>query len=99
MQQKRDTNTAGGKTKSVLEATAPLSNLPYEEQLSKKEAELLEILKNYSKDVQRVNSDLQPDLKSKMLGNDGLPCEWKGFKPSPCVNSYRNKSEFAVGMH
>lgn len=100
MQQKRESNiAAGGKTKSVLEATAPLANLPYNEQLIKKEAELLEILKNYSRDIQRVNSDLQAEFKAKMLGNDGLPCKWQGFKPSPCQNNYRNKSEFAVGKY
>lgn len=29
---------------------------------------------------------------------EGLPCEFEGILPSPVVDGYRNKCEFAIGM-
>ena len=29
---------------------------------------------------------------------EGLPCEFEGIMPSPVVDGYRNKCEFAIGL-
>lgn len=29
---------------------------------------------------------------------EGLPCEFEGILPSPVVDGYRNKCEFAIGL-
>lgn len=100
IQHQRQTNTRPPpKARSVLEATAPLAALPYEEQLAQKEKDLLDVLKTYSRDAQKINGHLKHSIKKTMLANNGLPCQWLGIKPSPKVNGYRNKSEFAVGKN
>lgn len=84
--------------RTVQEATAPLAKLPYSEQLALKENELLEILRSYGAQAQRGNRSL--DFKAKMkLSNEGVPCKWLGFKASPLVDGYRNKSELTVGKN
>lgn len=84
--------------RSVQEATAPLAKMPYSEQLALKENELLEILRSYGTQAQRGNREL--DFRAKMkLSKDGVPCEWLGFKASPLIDGYRNKSEFTVGKN
>lgn len=100
IQHQRQTNTRPAqKARSVLEATAPLAALPYDQQLEQKEKDLLDVLKTYSRDAQKINGQLKHSLKKTMLANNGLPCQWQGIKPSPQVNGYRNKSEFAVGKN
>lgn len=100
IQHQRQTNTRPSpKAKSVLEATAPLAALPYEQQLGQKEKDLLDVLKTYSRDAQKINGHLKHTIKKTMIANNGLPCQWQGIKASPQVNGYRNKSEFAVGKN
>lgn len=76
--------------KTCLEATAPLANLTYEEQLAKKEKELKDILNDYRKQILKVN----PRLGS--VKDIGI---WNGFEKAPLINGYRNKSEFTVGKN
>lgn len=102
MAQKRASNTrddnARKSSRTVLQATAPLAHLPYAEQLRQKEADLLAVLRSYGDQAQRLNRDLP--LRAAAAANDGLPCRWLGFKPSPQVEGgYRNKSEFTVGRN
>lgn len=85
-------------TRTVQEATAPLAKIPYAEQLTLKENDLLDILRSYGAQAQRGNREL--DFKAKMkLSPEGVPCKWLGFKASPLVDGYRNKSEFTVGKN
>ncbi len=94
MQKKRLENRNGENVSTVrktcLEATAPLANLSYEDQLAKKENELKDILNDYRKQISKVN----PKLASvKEIGI------WNGFERAPLINGYRNKSEFTVGKN
>lgn len=88
------------KSRTILEATAPLAHLPYAEQLLQKEEDLLVILRSYGDQAQRLNRSLKPRLAASGVENAGLPCRWLGFKPAPLVDGgYRNKSEFTVGCN
>lgn len=104
MERKRQQNTSDQRrpdnrpVRTIQEATAPLAKMPYPEQLALKEHELLEILRSYGTQAQRGNRSL--DFKAKMnLSKEGVPCEWLGFKASPLIDGYRNKSEFTVGKN
>lgn len=108
MERKRQQNNSNDQTgkkrsdnrqvRTVQEATAPLAKMPYAEQLALKENELLEILRSYGQQAQRGNRGL--DFKDKMKHSQvGVPCDWLGFKASPLIDGYRNKSEFTVGKN
>lgn len=83
--------------KTCLEATAPLWPMPYDDQLKQKETELLNLLKSYGTEVQKINTDLSASIDEQKSRNDGLPCVWQGYKASPQILGYRNKAEFTVG--
>lgn len=84
------------KTKTVLEATAPLAHLPYADQIKRKEAECIRHLQTYARAVKKASLELRPMIQANEKAN-GLPCIWHGIKEAPNINGYRNKSEFAVG--
>lgn len=84
------------KRKTVLEATAPLANMSYENQLKRKDAECVKHLQAYSRAVKKVSLELRPMLQANEK-ETGVPCIWHGIKPSPSINGYRNKNEFAIG--
>lgn len=87
------------KQKTVVEATAAYAHLPYEEQLKKKENECLKYLRLYTKELTKSRHEVSRLVRKAEKENNGLPCIWHGFKPSPKVNGYRNKVEFAVGFN
>lgn len=95
--QQNPTTRTDKPVRTVQEATAPLAKLPYDEQLRQKETELLDVLRSYGTQAQRGNREL--NLKATMQSNDGIPCKWLGFKASPLIDGYRNKSEFTVGKN
>lgn len=97
---KRRQEQSDGKTKpkkTVLEATVPLAHLPYEEQIKRKEAECHKFLRSYADAIKKNSRELKPLIQENEKEFDGLPCKWSGFKESPQINGYRNKSEFSVG--
>lgn len=83
--------------KTVLEATVPLANVPYEEQLKQKEVDCIKQLHAYADAVKRANAHLKKSIAQVANEQNGLPCIWRGLKRSPCIEAYRNKNEFAVG--
>lgn len=84
--------------KTVLEATVPLAELPYEEQLQRKEKECIKHLQAYATAVKRASLELRPIIQANQK-EKGLPCQWHGIKEAPNTKGYRNKSEFAVGKN
>lgn len=96
--EQRRSAAADRPARTVQEATAPLAKMPYPEQLAQKEKELLDILRSYGTQAQRGNRAL--DFKARMNESPaGVPCRWLGFKASPLIDGYRNKSEFTVGKN
>lgn len=85
------------KRKTVLEATAPLAHMPYEDQLKRKEAECVKHLQAYARAVKKASLELRPMIQANEREKGGVPCVWHGIKASPSINGYRNKNEFAVG--
>lgn len=85
------------KSKTCLEATVPLWSMTYDQQLMQKENELLDILKSYATEVQKTNPNVNEMISNRKKDNNGLPCVWLGYKASPQILGYRNKSEFTVG--
>lgn len=103
-------NNSAAVKRTVLEATAPLGHLPYDQQLKLKEANLLAILRSYGDQAQRINHALKTPNASAASANvvaatptgantDNVPCRWLGIRPSPQPDGYRNKSEFTVGRN
>lgn len=86
------------KRKTVLEATAPLAHLPYDEQLKRKEAECIKHLQAYARAVKKASLELRPMIQAQEK-EKGLPCIWHGIKEAPKINGYRNKSELAIGRN
>lgn len=86
-------------TKTCLEVTAPLAHIPYAEQIQQKENETVEQLRQYGQKLRRLSAIVRKKVEQNQAKYDGLPCEWLGFKESPQINAYRNKSEFAIGKN
>lgn len=84
--------------KTVLEATVPLANIPYENQIKRKEKECLKHLQTYATSVKKASLELRPMIQA-IEKKTGVPCVWHGIKEAPKINGYRNKCEFAVGMN
>ncbi|XP_074641101.1 tRNA (uracil-5-)-methyltransferase homolog A-like [Tubulanus polymorphus] len=78
-------------------SVTPLSDMPYEEQLQKKEAEMKEVLKKFGRLINRNNRQLVPWLNQQRTRYDGLCCPMDPIKPSPILVGYRNKNEFTIG--
>ncbi|XP_038059258.1 tRNA (uracil-5-)-methyltransferase homolog A-like, partial [Patiria miniata] len=75
----------------------PLWNQPYENQLSTKQTNTREFLRNLSKMLQRNVGEMSPWLKQQRKSHSGMACELEPIKPSPVLESYRNKCEFTIG--
>ena len=86
-------------TKTCLEVTAPLANIPYADQIAQKEKDAVDQLRRFGNVVKKVNSTLRKKVESNQSQFNGLPCEWHGFKESPQIDGYRNKNEFAIGKN
>lgn len=84
--------------KTVLEATAPLAHLPYDEQIKQKELECVRHLQAYARAVKRTSLELRPIIQANEK-EKGTPCIWHGIKEAPKINGYRNKNEFAIGKN
>ncbi|EDW18917.1 uncharacterized protein Dmoj_GI11815 [Drosophila mojavensis] len=76
--------------RTAVEATCPLAEMPYEQQLEQKTEEMSALLKKYTQELRHLNADAKPHLDK---------FEFKGVLPSPTVQGYRNKNEFTVGKN
>lgn len=96
-QQAKNGATTKLKKKTVLEATVPLADIPYAEQIKRKEADCIKFLQSYANAVKKTSAQLRPVMQKNEKEFNGLPCIWHGFSESPQINGYRNKSEFTIG--
>ncbi|XP_038044161.1 tRNA (uracil-5-)-methyltransferase homolog A-like [Patiria miniata] len=47
--------------------------------------------------LQRNVGEISPCLKQQRKNHSGMACELQPIKPSPVLESYRNKCEFTIG--
>ncbi|KAL5287496.1 TRMT2A family protein [Megaselia abdita] len=89
-EQQEDSNK---KVKRTVESqTVPLAHLTYDQQLEEKDKEMRKVLTAFGNNLRKLN----PSFK---LRKDEIPCEFEKIKPSPKIDDYRNKSEFAIGRN
>ncbi|KAL0272185.1 UNVERIFIED_CONTAM: hypothetical protein PYX00_005262 [Menopon gallinae] len=91
---------AGSEKDKLMEAVAPLSMLPYEEQLVQKKQVIFDVLKSLGDELVKVNPELGPIIKAKKEKYNGLPCEvWPIRHAELTSDGYRNKCEFTIGIN
>ncbi|XP_016995546.2 tRNA (uracil-5-)-methyltransferase homolog A [Drosophila takahashii] len=78
------------KQRTAVEATCPLSHIPYEQQLKQKSEEMSALLAKYTQELRRLNPRAKPHLDK---------FKFQEVLPSPTVDGYRNKNEFTVGKN
>ena len=87
--------------RTAVEAVAPLQGVPYDEQLRRKRASVLEELKKLPGAMRQLlgrSGDALPWLLPEALREDeGSPCPIETVVPSPLELGYRNKAEFSIG--
>lgn len=83
----------------VKNATAPLWNKSYEEQLVVKAEKVKSILRGLGKSLMRENDEAKDWVKKQCELFDGMPCEMLPIRPSPVIDGYRNKCEFTIGFN
>lgn len=94
-----ENQSSSERKKTCLEATAPLANVPYADQVQQKEQECFEQLRAYAEVVKKANYRLKGTISKNQEQFNGLPCQWLGFRGSPVTNGYRNKNELAIGKN
>uniref|UniRef100_A0A8D0H6X3 tRNA (uracil(54)-C(5))-methyltransferase n=1 Tax=Sphenodon punctatus TaxID=8508 RepID=A0A8D0H6X3_SPHPU len=84
-------------SQQIADVVTPLWNMPYEEQLAKKQQECEQVLQKLTKEIGNNNKALLPWLfmqKQKY----SICCPLEGVKASPLQTEYRNKCEFLIGV-
>ncbi|XP_069788676.1 tRNA (uracil-5-)-methyltransferase homolog A isoform X2 [Narcine bancroftii] len=85
-------------SEQIADVVTPLWNIPYEEQLKKKEQNVLQVLGILTTEIGAHNRAFVPWVfqQKKMYG--GTCCPLEGVMPSPVLTEYRNKCEFLIGV-
>eukprot|EP00966_Prymnesium_polylepis_P263910 6096942-Prymnesium_polylepis.1 len=97
------------RTRSAVEAVAPLQDVPYEEQLRRKGTAVLDELRKLPEAMRLLGASLDPpDMRraahalpwlqpEALRAHEGSPCPIAPLMPSPLEVGYRNKAEFSIG--
>ncbi|KAL8180274.1 UNVERIFIED_CONTAM: tRNA methyltransferase 2 [Gekko kuhli] len=85
-------------SKQIADVVTPLWNVPYEEQLAKKQQECEQVLLKLTREIGNNNKALLPWLFMQKEKYNGLCCCLEGVKASPSQTEYRNKCEFLIGL-
>ena len=81
----------------LQDAVCPLSKDSYEEQLSKKQSEVLVLTKRLGSEISRTHDMLKQWVEAKYREHETVaPVD--NFIRSPTVRGYRNKCEFSIGF-
>ena len=80
----------------LQDAVCPLSRDSYEDQLSKKQSEVLSLVKRLGSEISRTHDMLRHYVSSKCREHDTV-APLDNFVRSPTVQGYRNKCEFSIG--
>ncbi|KAJ4942077.1 hypothetical protein JOQ06_011947 [Pogonophryne albipinna] len=90
---------AGGRASvQIANVVTPLWNVPYEEQLKRKEQEVVGVLQRLAKEIGSTNKALLPWLFAQKGKYNRMCCSLEAIRPSPVQTEYRNKCEFLISM-
>ncbi|KAI4820103.1 hypothetical protein KUCAC02_028095 [Chaenocephalus aceratus] len=82
----------------IANVVTPLWNVPYEEQLKRKEQEVVGVLQRLAKEIGSTNKALLPWLFAQKGKYNRMCCSLEAIRPSPVQTEYRNKCEFLISM-
>ncbi|XP_064459841.1 tRNA (uracil-5-)-methyltransferase homolog A-like [Ornithodoros turicata] len=83
----------------VKEAIAPWSDIPYDEQLLRKEEGVKKIIIKYARQLEKNNVALKSWAAEQRKKYGTTVCALGSVMASPDVEGYRNKNEFSIGPH
>uniref|UniRef100_A0A8C1MJS1 tRNA (uracil(54)-C(5))-methyltransferase n=1 Tax=Cyprinus carpio TaxID=7962 RepID=A0A8C1MJS1_CYPCA len=82
----------------IANAVTPLWNVPYEEQLKRKEKEVEGVLQKLTREIGNNNKAMLPWLFVQKEKFNKMCCPLEAIRPSPVLTEYRNKCEFVIGV-
>ncbi|KAK7878967.1 hypothetical protein WMY93_030820 [Mugilogobius chulae] len=82
----------------IANAVTPLWNVPYDEQLRRKEQEVVVVLQRLAKEIGNTNKAMLPWLFAQKGKYNKMCCPLKDICPSPTQTEYRNKCEFLISV-
>ncbi|XP_026066690.1 tRNA (uracil-5-)-methyltransferase homolog A-like [Carassius auratus] len=82
----------------IANAVTPLWNVPYEEQLKRKEKEVEGVLQKLTREIGNNNKAMLPWLFVQKEKYNKMCCPLEAIQPSPVQMEYRNKCEFVIGV-
>lgn len=80
----------------IANAVTPLWNVPYDEQLRRKEQEVVAVLQRLAKEIGNTNKAMLPWLFAQKGKFNKMCCPLEDIRPSPTQTEYRNKCEFLI---
>ncbi|XP_060928303.1 tRNA (uracil-5-)-methyltransferase homolog A [Limanda limanda] len=80
----------------IANVVTPLWNVPYEEQLRRKEQEVVGVLQRLAKEIGSTNKAMLPWLFAQKGKYNKMCCPLGAIQPSPTQTGYRNKCEFLI---
>ncbi|KAK2845329.1 hypothetical protein Q7C36_010183 [Tachysurus vachellii] len=80
----------------LANAVTPLWQVPYPEQLQRKEQEVKAILQTLTREIGNSNKAMLPWLFTQKEKYKGVCCPLEPIRPSPVQTEYRNKCEFVI---
>ncbi|XP_053725608.1 tRNA (uracil-5-)-methyltransferase homolog A [Synchiropus splendidus] len=82
----------------IANVVTPLWKVPYEEQLRRKEQEVVAVLQRLAKEIGNTNKGMLPWLFAQKEKYNKMCCPLEAICPSPTQTEYRNKCEFLISM-
>ncbi|XP_068166706.1 tRNA (uracil-5-)-methyltransferase homolog A [Antennarius striatus] len=82
----------------IANVVTPLWNVPYEEQLRRKEQEVVVVLQRLAKEIGSTNKAMLPWLFAQKGKYNKMCCPLEDIRPSPAQTEYRNKCEFLISV-
>lgn len=82
----------------IANVVTPLWNVPYEEQLRRKQQEVEGMLQRLAREIGFNNKEMLAWLYVQKNKNNNMCCPLEPIRPSPLLTEYRNKCEFLISM-
>ncbi|KAG7266228.1 hypothetical protein CRUP_014344 [Coryphaenoides rupestris] len=82
----------------IANVVTPLWQVPYEEQLQRKQQEVEAVLQRLAKEIGSTNKAMVPWIFAQKGKYNNMCCPLEDIQPSPSQTQYRNKCEFLISM-
>ncbi|XP_062307249.1 tRNA (uracil-5-)-methyltransferase homolog A [Osmerus eperlanus] len=82
----------------IANVVTPLWNVPYEEQLQRKQQAVEGVLQSLSREIGFTNKEMLAWLYTQRNKHNNMCCPLETIRPSPLLTEYRNKCEFLISM-